>query len=149
MRMNLLSLASELRRTVRRLLRHPIFTAAAVVTLALGIGATTAIFSVVYGVLLKPLPYPDADRLVSVRHTTPGRPAGLLGIAASMYVTYEQENRVFEHFGSWGELGALALTGLGEPEQISGVVVGNGTLQALGVQPVLGRWFTADEHTAV
>jgi hypothetical protein len=65
-----------------------------------------------------------------------------------MYVTYDQENRVFEHLGSWSELGALALTGSGEPEQISGVVVGDGTLQALGVQPVLGRWFTADEHTA-
>jgi predicted permease len=145
---NLLSLASELRRTARRLLRHPSFTAAAVLTLALGIGATTAIFSVVYGVLLKPLPYPDADRLVSVRHAAPGLTTGLVGIAASMYVTYEQENRVFEHLGSWSELGALALTGLGEPEQISGVVVGDGTLQALGVQPVLGRWFTADEHTA-
>ena len=145
---NLPSLASELRRTVRRLLRHPAFTAAAVLTLALGIGATTAIFSVVYGVLIKPLPYPDADRLVSVRHAAPGSTTGLVGIAASMYVTYEQENRVFEHFGSWGELGALALTGLGEPEQISSVVVGDGTLQALGVQPVLGRWFTADEHAA-
>ncbi len=73
----LLSIASELRRTVRSLLRHPAFTAAAVVTLALGIGATTAIFSVVYGVLIKPLPYPDADRLVSVRHTAPGLAAGL------------------------------------------------------------------------
>jgi predicted permease len=133
---------------VRALWRRPGFTAAAVLTLALGVGATTAIFSVVYGVLLKPLPYPDADRLVSVRHATPGLTTGLSGIAASMYVTYAQENRVFEHLGSWGELGALALTGLGEPEQISGVVVGDGTLQALGVQPVLGRWFTADEHTA-
>jgi hypothetical protein len=144
---SILSLLS-LGHAIRNLWRRPGFTAPVVLTLALGVGATTAIFSVVYGVLLKPLPYPDADRLVSVRHATPGLTTGLAGIAASMYVTYGQENRVFEHLGSWGELGALALTGPGGPEQISGVVVGDGTLQALGVQPVLGRWFTADEHTA-
>ena len=141
-----LSIASEVRRTVRSLLRHPAFTAAAVVTLALGIGATTAIFSVVYGVLIKPLPYPDADRLVSVRHTAPGFVTGLLGTADSMFVTYNQESRVFEQLGPWGEIGALALTGIGEPEQIRGVAVGDGALQALGVQPVLGRWFTAADH---
>jgi hypothetical protein len=97
---NLLSIGSELRRTVRRLPRHPAFTAAAVLTLALGIGATTAIFSVVYGVLIKPLPYPDADRLVSVRHTAPGIDTGLYGISGSMFVTYSEENSVFEHFGT-------------------------------------------------
>ena len=144
---NLLSIASELRRTVRRLLRHPAFTTAAVLTLALGIGATTAIFGVVYGVLIKPLPYPDADRLVSVRHAAPGLTTGLVGIADSMYATYGQENRVFEQLGSWGE-NRMALTGLGEPEQIRSVSVSDGTLQALGVQPVLGRWFTAEEHVS-
>jgi putative ABC transport system permease protein len=84
---NLLSLASELRRTARRLLRHPAFTAAAVLTLALGIGATTAIFSVVYGVLIKPLPYPDADRLVSVQHAARGLDTAMYGISGSMFVT--------------------------------------------------------------
>jgi putative ABC transport system permease protein len=144
---NLLSIVSELRRTFRRLLRHPAFTTAAVLTLALGIGATTAIFGVVYGVLIKPLPYPDADRLVSVRHAAPGLTTGLVGIADSMYATYAQENRVFEQLGSWGE-NSMALTGFGEPEQIRSVWVSDGTLQALGVQPVLGRWFTAEEHVS-
>jgi putative ABC transport system permease protein len=145
---NLLSIASELRRTVRSLLRHPTFTAAAVLTLALGIGATTAIFSVVYGVLIKPLPYPDADRLVSVRHTAAGLDTDVYGISSSMLVTYAEENSVFEHLGTWGESG-YALTGADHPEQIRGVAVTDGTLQALGVQPVIGRWFTADEHAGV
>jgi predicted permease len=142
---NLLWIASELRRTARSLLRHPAFTGAAVLTLALGIGATTAIFSVVYGVLIKPLPYPDADRLVSVRHTAQGLDTDMRGISGSMFVTYSEENSVFEHLGTWGESG-YALTGGDQPEQIRGVSITDGTLQALGVPPVLGRWFTADDY---
>src|SRR5688572_32787094 len=92
---NLLSVTSELRRTVRSLLRHPAFTAAAVVTLALGIGATTAIFSVVYGVLIKPLSYPDAHELVSIRHAAPGSPAAVQGFSESQYVTYRGATRAF------------------------------------------------------
>jgi predicted permease len=144
--MNLTPLSiSGLRQTARALRRHRNFTAAAVLTLALGIGATTAIFSVVYGVLIKPLPYPDADRLVSVRHTARGIDTAMYGISGSMLVTYNDENSVFEHLGTWGESG-YALTGGDQPEQIRGVSVTDGTLQALGVQPLLGRWFTADEY---
>jgi predicted permease len=136
---------------VRSLRRHPGFTAAAVLTLALGLGATTAIFGVVYGVLLKPLPYPDPDELVSIWHTAPGNPYGvsadtLLGSADSMYFTYREENRTFEHMGLWGANEAT-LTNMGEAERIRRVVVTHGTLQALGVQPLLGRWFTEAEHT--
>jgi predicted permease len=146
--MNLTPLSiSGLRQTARALRRHRNFTAAAVLTLALGIGATTAIFSVVYGVLIKPLPYPDADRLVSVRHTARGIDTAMYGISGSMLVTYNDENSVFEHLGTWGESG-YALTGGDQPEQIRGVSVTDGTLQALGVQPLLGRWFTADEYAA-
>jgi len=142
--------SSGLRRAVRGLRRHPGFTAAAVLTLALGIGATSAIFSVVYGVLIKPLPYPDPDELVSVRHTAVGHPYGVagntLGSADSMYVTYRDENRVFEHVGLWGA-NERTLTGVGEPERIATLAVTHGTLQTLGVQPVLGRWFSDAEHT--
>jgi hypothetical protein len=141
------SVVRDLRYALRGLARAPAFTFAAVLTLALGIGATTAIFSVVYGVLLKPLPYPDADRLVSVRHTNTGLNSALVGIADSMFVTYAQENRVFEQLGGWGE-NTLALTGAGEPEQIRSVGVSDGVLQALGVQPVLGRWFSPDEYAS-
>ncbi len=141
------SVARDLSYALRGLSRRPTFTFAAVLTLALGIGATTAIFGVVYGVLLKPLPYPDAGRLVSVRTAAPGTTSDLLGVPGSMLVTYREQSRVFQQLGSWGEIGALALTGAGEPEQERGESVGDGVLQALGVQPALGRWFTADEYT--
>ena len=141
----------DLHYSLRALARRPSFTFAAVSTLALGIGATTAIFAVVYGVLIKPLPYPNSGELVSVRHTASGHPFGLsgalLGTADSMYVTYREENRVFEHIGLWSD-SERTLTGLGEPERIRTLSVTQGTLQALGVQPVLGRWFSDEEHTS-
>ncbi len=139
--------------TVRGLLRHPGFTAAAVLTLALGLGATTAIFSVVYGVLLKPLPYPDAHELVSLRHTAPGfaailgrTPDDSFGLGESMYVTYREENRVFEHVALWDN-SERTLTGLGEPEQLKVLAVTVDTLQTLGVQAALGRGFADAEYT--
>ncbi|HSC15734.1 MAG TPA: ABC transporter permease, partial [Gammaproteobacteria bacterium] len=144
--MSLLSIASELRRTVRGLRRHPGFTTAAVLTLALGIGATTAIFSVVYGVLIKPLSYPEAHELVSIRHAAPGSPAALQGFSESQYVTYREANRAFEHVGFWSD-GRRTLTGLDDPEQVRVLTVTHGTLQALGVQPALGRWFVDAEHS--
>jgi putative ABC transport system permease protein len=147
------ALLPGLRRTIRSLARQPGFTAAAVLTLAFGLGATTAIFAVVYGVLLKPLPYPDAHELVSLRHTAPGLSAAiggaaedLFGFAESMYVTYRDENRVFEHVGLWND-SQQTLTGLGETEQVSVLAVAQGTLQALGIQPVIGRWFSDAEYT--
>jgi predicted permease len=143
---NLLSIAAEFRRTVRSLLRHPVFAAAAVLTLALGIGATTAIFSVVYGVLIKPLPYPDAHELVSIRHAAPGSPVAEQGFSESQYVTYREANRTFEHLGFWTDAGRT-LTGLGDPEQVRVLTVTHGTLQALGVQPAVGRWFVDAEHS--
>jgi predicted permease len=143
---NLLSVASELRRTARSLLRHPAFTAAAVLTLALGIGATTAIFSVVYGVLIKPLPYPDAHELVSIRHAAPGSPVAEQGFSESQYVTYREATRAFEHVGFWTDTGRT-LTGLGDPEQVRVLTVTDGTLQALGVHPAMGRWFVDAEYS--
>jgi predicted permease len=137
---------------LRALWRHPGFSMAAVLTLALGVGATTATFSVVYSVLLKPLSYPDADELVSLRHTAPGLAAAIgrsaddtFGLAESMYVTYRDENRAFEHVGLW-TLAGQTLTGAGDPEQIRVLGVTYGTLQALGVQPAHGRGFSAAEH---
>ncbi len=143
---NLLSVTSELRRTVRSLLRHPAFTAAAVLTLALGLGATTAIFGVVYGVLIKPLSYPDAHELVSIRHAAPGSPVAVQGFSESQYVTYREAARAFEHMGFWTDTGRT-LTGSGDPEQVRVLTVTDGTLQALGVQPALGRWFVDAEHS--
>ena len=136
----------DLRYAARTFSKQRAFASAAVLTLALGIGATTAIFSVVYGVLIKPLPYPESDALVSLRHTAPGLGPNELRAAPSMYYTYEGKNSTFEHVGLWAN-GGTTLTGDGEPEQLEALVVTHGTLQALGVQPLLGRLFSETEYT--
>jgi predicted permease len=126
----------------RRLARTPTFSAIALLTLAIGIGANTAIFSVVNGVLIKPLPYPDSEALAGVWHIAPGIPSinGDVNCSPTMYFTYREQNRTFQDFGLWSGGGA-SITGLEEPEQVRALYVTNGTLQALGVQPALGRWF--------
>jgi predicted permease len=144
-RVNLLAdLARDLRYGMRMLRLNPMFTAVALLTLAIGIGANTAVFSVVDSVLLKPLAYPKAEELVGVRQTAPGA-AGLanfidgLRLSPSMYFTYAERNRTFQALGVWIP-GAASVTGLAEPEQVRTVLISDGTLQALGVQPEIGRW---------
>ena len=139
------SVSRDLRYALRGLSRRPGFTFAAVLTLALGIGATTAIFSVVYSVLIKPLPYPNADELVRIRHTAPGLGAPDMVASTNMHLTYRQENRAFAAIGLWMEDSAT-LTIRGEAERVRALRVTDGTLQALGVQPLRGRWFTDQEH---
>jgi predicted permease len=123
--------------------RRPAFTLAVVLTLALGIGATTAIFSVVYSVLIKPLPYPNADDLVRIRHSAVN--SADLPASTNMLLTYGQETRTFASIGLWQENSAT-VTDRGESERVRALRVSYGTLQALGVQPVRGRWFTEAEH---
>src|ERR1043165_8410453 len=105
------SIARDLRHSMRGLSRRPAFPCAAVITLALGIGATTAIFSVVYSVLIKPLPYPNADELVRIRHPAPG--IGIADVSAdpTMYLTYRNENRTFASIGFWHESDATVIEG--------------------------------------
>jgi predicted permease len=147
------SLVKDSRYALRALRRSPTFTAVSLLTLAIGIGANTAVFSVVNSVLLKPLPYPDADRLVAVWHEAPGAPgvasvSGGLRLSLSMYVTYAKEQRAFEAIGVWAPT-SLTVTGLAEPEQVRGVLVTNGTLRALNVPPFAGRWLgAADDKVA-
>jgi len=138
----------SLKYVLRRMRIAPGFTTIAVLTLALGIGATTAIFSVVNGVLIKPLPYPQSEALVGVWHLAPGVKdfTGDINCSPTMYFTYRQENRTFEHIGLWNGGGAT-VTGVGDPEQLRAVFVTYGTLQAIGVQPVLGRWFSEADDT--
>jgi putative ABC transport system permease protein len=138
------SLGHDLRYALRSLSRRPAFTFAAVLTLALGIGATTAIFSVVYSVLIKPLPYPNADELVRIKPAAPGLDTTDLGTDVTMLLTYRDESRTFADIGLWSERSAT-LTDGGEPERVPLLLVTDGTLQALGVQPMRGRWFTDQE----
>ncbi len=137
-----------LRYTVRKLLHAPLFTIACILTLAIGIGATTAIFTVINGVLLKPLPYKDSGDLLSIRHTAPGLNMVDVPQAPALYLTYrEQGQRVFDELAMWQE-DRIAVTGMGQPEQVDGLDMTDGTLPMLGVRPMLGRNFTKEEDTA-
>ena len=138
----------DMRHVLRRLRKAPAFTFAVLLTLALGIGANTAIFGVVDAVLIRPLAYPHADALVGVQHTAPGIPglAGNIGASPSMYFTYREQNRTFEHFGMWNSGGA-SLTGVAEPERPRALYVTYGVLDALAVKALLGRWFSQMDDT--
>ena len=118
--------SNRLTRSVRRLLRAPLFTTVAIVTLAVGIGANTAIFSVVNGVLLKPLPFDEPDRLVGVWHTAPGVNIPLLNMGPSNYFVYRDESRTFEDIGMWDGT-SVSITGSGEPERVLAMYVSDGT----------------------
>ena len=131
---------------LRRFTRAPMFTAIALITLAIGIGANTAVFSVVNGVLIKPLPYPNAHELVGVWHSAPGVNIPKLNVSPTMYFTYREESQTFREFGLWSN-GGVTITGQAEPEQVRSIAVTDGTLQALGVAPAFGRWFTKEDDT--
>ncbi|HEV3201142.1 MAG TPA: ABC transporter permease [Bryobacteraceae bacterium] len=153
--MNTIGLLDTLGRDVRYGLRtlrgNPMFTVVALLTLAIGIGANAAVFSVVNSVLLKPLRYSKAEELVALRQTAPGA-AGLanfstgLPLSPSMYFTYAEHNRAFQSLGVW-IAGTASVTGLAEPEQVRSVVVSDGVLQALGEPPAVGRWLSAADQT--
>ena len=144
------AIAHDLRYAFRGLLRTPLFTIVALLTLAIGSGANTAVFSVVDGVLLKPLPYPHPEQLVAVWHEAPGAPgiataAGGLRVSPSMLITYQDENSAFEQIGMW-IAGTATVTGAAEPEQVPAVATMGGVLQALAVPPLLGRWLEASDE---
>jgi putative ABC transport system permease protein len=128
----------------RRLFKSPSFTAITLLTLAIGIGANTAVFSVVQGVLLKPLPYPRPGELVSVRHTAPGIKLPDVPMAPSNYFTYRDESSTLQDLGMWTR-DSVSVTGLAEPEQVDALNVTEETLPILGVQAILGRNFSAKD----
>ena len=140
------SLWHDLRHAIRSLCRTRGFAFPALLTLALGIGATTAIFSVVNSVVINPLPYPDSDALVSVVHTVNGRDEAYFGDA--IYTLYTEQNRTFDGFGVWSPYaGAVTVTGQGAPEEVRVLAVSHGLLTALGVLPEIGRGFTDVDDT--
>lgn len=136
------SIGLLLRDAVRVLWKQPRFSTIAVFTLALGIGATTAVYSVVHGVLLKPLPFPDPDRLVALYHVTPASPRDFQG--AATYFTYREQGQVFEDVGLWTAGNAAVIRG-DEPTQVRTLRVTDGTLSLLGVRPALGRLIRKDD----
>jgi len=134
----------DIRFGLRMLARNPGFTTVAVLTLALGIGANTAIFSVVNAVLLKPLPYADPDRLAVIWVTEPSAPGGLFPDTGPDFRDWKAMNHSFEGMSAITIAGAT-LTGSGEPRQLRGLTVSPNTFQLLGAQPQLGRSFAPDE----
>ena len=137
----------QLKQVLRRLSRAPMFTAITLITLAIGIGANTVIFSVVEAVLLKPLPYPNADRLIGVWHAAPGINIKDLNMAPSNYFIDREQNTTFEDIGAY-DGDSFNVTGTGDPEHVRGLDVTDGTLPLLGVHPALGRLFTRQDDTA-
>jgi putative ABC transport system permease protein len=136
----------RLSHTLRGLLRVPAFTGLVIATLALGIAANTAIFSVIEAVLLKPLPFHDPDQLVDIDHEAPGVNVQRAGSAAFLYFTYREDGRSFQDVGMWrGD--TFSVTGIGEPEEIRGMVVTDGVFPMLGVQPAVGRLFSRKEDS--
>jgi predicted permease len=134
------SLAGQFRQIGRRLWRTPLFTAITLMTLAAGVGANIAVFSVVEGVLLRPLPYPHPESLVGVWHTATGLNLEEVNMAPSNYFIYREQNRVFADVGIYQQ-DSVSVTGRGNPQQVEALDVTDGVLPILGLQPVLGRWF--------
>jgi putative ABC transport system permease protein len=134
----------RLQHIARRLLQLPVFTAVAVLTLAIGIGANSAIFSVIEGVLLKPLPYPHPEELVVLDHDAAGIGLKHAGAAPFLYFTYREDGRVFGDVAMW-QTDTESVTGLAEPEEVQSIVVTERLLPMLGATPMVGRLFTKED----
>jgi predicted permease len=144
------TLLSDLKLMLRRLLKAPGFTVTVLLTLAIGIGANAAVFTVVDSILLKPLPYPNPDQLVAVWMRAPGAP-GLtsfvegLRLSLSMYLTYAEHNRAFKSIGVWIS-GTANVIGFAQPEEVHTTYISDGVLQTLNIAPAAGRWISAAEE---
>ena len=136
----------QLRQVLRRLGRAPLFTAITLLTLAIGVGANTVIFSVIEGVLLKPLPYPHPEQLIGVWHTALGIDIKDLNMSPSIYFIDREQNRTLQDIGVY-DGDSFDVTGTGEPEHVRGLDVTDGTLPLLGVVPALGRLFTRNDDS--
>jgi putative ABC transport system permease protein len=131
---------------LRQLRRHRAFAGALIAVLAVGVAVTTAMFSVVYGVLLRELPYPHADRLVTLASTDPRIPRGRSVAGAADYYDWRQRQQVFDNLAMVRPVVPLNLTGSGEPERLAGARITAGLCDTLGVTPILGRCFAEAEE---
>ena len=138
-------LAKDILYAARSIRKGPAFAAVAIITLALGIGANTAIFSVLDNVLLRPLPYPESDRLVRLLQSQPGMGVGRLGTAPPEFVAYRDRTRAFSGVAGY-QTDAFDLTGGSQPEQIAACQATASLFSVLRVEPLLGRTFTAKDE---
>jgi putative ABC transport system permease protein len=138
------SVLSDLKHGFRVLLRTPLFTICTIAALAIGIGATTALFSVVHALLIRPLPYKDADRLVVMweHNLTRNRPRNV--ISPANFLAWRERGRSFEGMAAFTE-NRVTMTGSGEPQELATLLVSANMLDVLGVGPMLGRGFAAGE----
>jgi len=140
----------DIRYGLRALSHSPVFAVIALLTIAIGIAANTAVFSVVNSVLLKPLNYPKSEELVALHQVAPGAEgladfeSGLL-LSPSMYVTYSEHNQTFQSLGVWIS-DTANVTGLAEPEQVRTVAVSDGVFETLNVAPAVGRWLSPPDQ---
>src|SRR5947209_8524595 len=137
------TLIQDIRYGIRMLGKSPAFTVVAIITLALGIGANTAIFSIINSVLLRPLPFPQPDRLMFVTEMV-ARPSGPLAMSAISYPDYfdwRSQNHVFQGIAAYHD-DQFTLTGSGQPLHISGQTVSADFFSVLGIEPMLGRGFS-------
>src|SRR5262245_17748276 len=135
---------NDLRYTFRILRKTPLFTAAVVLTVALGIGATTAIFTVVNAVMLRPLPFADPDRLVWVAERNDRLNLATFTASVLNYLSWKEQAHSFDALGAVG-FASFNLTGNGEPEQLTGGTLTPSIIPLLGVAPVAGRAFVEGE----
>ena len=140
-------LFQDLRYGARIMLKQPAFTLVAVITLALGIGANTAIFSLVNSILLRPLPFRDPDRLVRVIQASPKLGLATWGVSQANYAAYRDQNHSFETVALFNSTG-VNLTGVGEPERLPVTNVTSDFFKVFGVSPLLGRTFVEGEDVA-
>jgi predicted permease len=138
-------LARDLRTSVRALGKHPLFSGIVILVLALGIGASTAIFTLVDTIVLSPLPFQDANDLVAIQHAAPARGLQDAGQCAAWHFTYEDESRAFAHVGMFTG-SSVSVTGGDRPENLPTLQVTSGVFRAIRVTPVLGRIFTAQDE---
>jgi hypothetical protein len=137
---------NQLKQVLRRLERAPMFTAITLITLAAGVGGNTVIFSVLEGVLLKPLPYPKAEELIGVWHTAPGINLKDLNAAPSNYFIYREQNQTLQAVGMY-QGDSVSVTGMAEPEQVRALDVTQEVLPLLGITPAVGRWFSLEDDS--
>jgi putative ABC transport system permease protein len=139
------NILKDVRYSLRVLIKSPAFTSIVVLTLALGIGANTAIFSFANGILLRPLPYPESDRLAVIHETALKRGIASMSVSFPNFLDWREQNTVFEGIATYYGSNRFTLSGFGEPVEVRGTRISQGLFETLRVSPQLGRTFTASE----